>query len=377
METLSFEETIKCAKDFKNLDRVILMVSMHPEWLTYIPEMRRWSIFNQIVFSGDTLLLNRILSTQINNPDFNFLCRNRENMTVVDIANLHQKPEGTKMKQRIEQFSKLDELLHSAKQADWKNCRLILEKDPSYVNSKPPYQRFYFINYLALANEVEQLKIVETIANLRFDFTLRVDQRKINIFAREHQANEFAQYLEEKYPAEFSPSAIDDAFYQANQENQLRNLRLDGLINDSVSIVAENVNVHPVAEKNDRKQVERETLTALNQWREKQAPVRAIIQLSTLDNIKYLLRCSLTAVIMKDPGKSIEIFYFNVFLGKKIFLFSSVVASDGFSYERSAIERWFSNSDRSPVTNEPLVHKDLLPNQVLKHMIMIIESCQN
>ena len=47
-----------------------------------------------------------------------------------------------------------------------------------------------------------------------------------------------------------------------------------------------------------------------------------------------------------------------------------VVAADGFTYERSAIEHWLQNNDRSsPMTNAPLQHRRLVPNQVLKNLI--------
>merc|ERR1712039_216036 len=49
-----------------------------------------------------------------------------------------------------------------------------------------------------------------------------------------------------------------------------------------------------------------------------------------------------------------------------------VVAADGHSYERSSIAHWFQRSNRSPITNLPLAHVNLVPNHALrKH----IEAC--
>jgi len=42
-----------------------------------------------------------------------------------------------------------------------------------------------------------------------------------------------------------------------------------------------------------------------------------------------------------------------------------VVAADGHTYERSAIARWLQTSDKSPLTGEVLVHKELVPNYML------------
>ena len=41
------------------------------------------------------------------------------------------------------------------------------------------------------------------------------------------------------------------------------------------------------------------------------------------------------------------------------------VASDGYTYERRAIERWFGMNDNSPLTNMKLPHKTLITNQSL------------
>jgi hypothetical protein len=47
-----------------------------------------------------------------------------------------------------------------------------------------------------------------------------------------------------------------------------------------------------------------------------------------------------------------------------------VIAQDGFTYERKAIEMWFRNgNDSSPMTNEPLPSLLLIPNNNLKSQV--------
>ena len=47
-----------------------------------------------------------------------------------------------------------------------------------------------------------------------------------------------------------------------------------------------------------------------------------------------------------------------------------VVAADGNSYERAALEAWFAAGNTvSPSTGAPLSHKTLLPNWALKCLI--------
>jgi hypothetical protein len=47
-----------------------------------------------------------------------------------------------------------------------------------------------------------------------------------------------------------------------------------------------------------------------------------------------------------------------------------VMASDGFTYERESIELWMKSHDTSPTTSEPLEHKVLTPNHVVRKLIV-------
>jgi hypothetical protein len=51
-----------------------------------------------------------------------------------------------------------------------------------------------------------------------------------------------------------------------------------------------------------------------------------------------------------------------------------VVAADGFTYERSAIENWFQTHDHSPMTNEKLAHKNLNSNILIKTLLKSISQ---
>ena len=46
-----------------------------------------------------------------------------------------------------------------------------------------------------------------------------------------------------------------------------------------------------------------------------------------------------------------------------------VLAPDGFSYERAAIERWFRTKRTSPQTNAPVASTALVPNIALRGLI--------
>jgi hypothetical protein len=47
-----------------------------------------------------------------------------------------------------------------------------------------------------------------------------------------------------------------------------------------------------------------------------------------------------------------------------------VVASDGFAYERSAIETWLKKKLTSPITGEDLETRYVFPNHILRRQIV-------
>jgi len=49
-----------------------------------------------------------------------------------------------------------------------------------------------------------------------------------------------------------------------------------------------------------------------------------------------------------------------------------VVASDGFTYDRSTIEGWFRENDNSPTTGSELLTKELIPNNSLKRVLHLM-----
>lgn len=66
-----------------------------------------------------------------------------------------------------------------------------------------------------------------------------------------------------------------------------------------------------------------------------------------MDLIPHSFLCPIRHAVMRDP----------------------VIAGDGHSYEREAIERWIQSRGRSPLTTNPLSLDTLIPNLNLKQQI--------
>lgn len=74
-----------------------------------------------------------------------------------------------------------------------------------------------------------------------------------------------------------------------------------------------------------------------------------------LSQIPHQFLCPITKQIMNHP----------------------VLCSDGFNYERSAIELWISSGkSTSPITNQPLMSTDFIPNKELEEKIKTFQSSQ-
>ena len=53
-----------------------------------------------------------------------------------------------------------------------------------------------------------------------------------------------------------------------------------------------------------------------------------------------------------------------------ILMIDPVVASDGHTYERESIEQWMTTHDASPTTSQPLEHKMLIPNHLVRKQVV-------
>ena len=86
--------------------------------------------------------------------------------------------------------------------------------------------------------------------------------------------------------------------------------------------------------------------------RERDQRGAAAEQRRTLSALKQDLRCPITLEVMRDP----------------------VIAGDGHSYEREAIERWLSSHRTSPLTGSVIAHTTLIPNHRLRTLIQGLDE---
>ncbi|CAF1207109.1 unnamed protein product [Rotaria magnacalcarata] len=340
-EELSLDEIISYAREFQNFEKVFSAVYLHPNWLTTIPPTRRWAILHHIVLSGNTVHFDQILPSQKSNAQFRLLTKTADQETILDIAKSHVYLSD--MLKRIERLIKLDELLNYAKEGKWDQCIEIVKQNPSYGNEKPPYRRFYLIHHLAYSNAVEAFKEFLKIENFQFSLLLRVDGKKVNDIAREAKCEAFANFIEKDYAAFFDDDDDDDVLYEPSAAQS----RLDQ--HDANIIIVPHAICHEPKSscEPEKKLMNRAEVNKLVPRKSKPINISNIPTRYSSKTILNLLTCSLTRATVTDP----------------------VVAADGFTYERTAIENWLKANDCSPMTNEKLAHKDLTSNVLVKRLL--------
>lgn len=58
----------------------------------------------------------------------------------------------------------------------------------------------------------------------------------------------------------------------------------------------------------------------------------------------------------------------------QVVMTDAVIAADGHTYERAAMEAWLQSHDTSPITQQPLAHGRLVPNMIVKTAIAAHEQ---
>ncbi|UJR31653.1 hypothetical protein I4U23_019134 [Adineta vaga] len=385
----AFMEAYDCAKLNNNWNKVLSSLMIHPEWLSKIPEGRRWTMLHQIVFSGNVMHLNEVLALQASSPEFRLLCKTLDGKTVREVAaeRAHIHPQ---MMRRIERLVAVDQLLNNAKERKWELVKQCISMQPDIVNEKPPYRRYYLAHHLACVGELDIFKDLSTLCHFKLD--LLADAKTISQVARENNQIGFAEYIEslatnsnettdnnttDTLPTHiagstpYSPGFYDDPGISFISQNNVTTLFLSS--NDELSYpgnhhstcsnhhtTASTENLHTNASQeetgtDDTKSVQPKPTASQMTDAEQAAYEKTVIsnvQKMSQENLLNSITCCITKAILHDP----------------------VVAADGFTYEREAILNWFEHSNRSPMTNQELENLELKPNYAIKSILQLLQG---
>jgi hypothetical protein len=294
----TLHDAIENAKNFENFDDVLLAVSLHPQWLTMIPEPRVWSILHHIVYSGNIDHLEQLLALQKTNKDFRLLSKTKEDATILDIAQLRD--DQPEMLKRIERLVRLDTMLNYSRECEWDKCYEIVKENPAYGNEKPPYRRYYLIHHMACANVTGEFERFKKIPNFKYDLTLRADRKKINVTAREDGYGEFAEYIEKQYPSLFND---DNELYEPSEKANKQTDTINVLMEHRTVWYESDVSMEPLDNVKTRGQVDKSVAHKLSKQKKQASSTNEPGHDLSNAAILNILKCSLTNAIVTDPGE--------------------------------------------------------------------------
>lgn len=145
---------------------------------------------------------------------------------------------------------------------------------------------------------------------------------------------------------------IEEAF--ENNHNSIEIRLFDNTIR-TIQFVQNNIYGFQMDYINNKKRVIRRVIIKISKLKELICNKQENSEIDS-DKIPHEFICAISQELMKDPVKTV----------------------DGFTYEREAITRWFSQSNKSPLTGLDLTDKSLVPDIICKQEIdKFIESIKN
>ncbi|CAM4746651.1 unnamed protein product [Rotaria magnacalcarata] len=293
-KSLSFEQIFDIVKknEKARFDEVYRTLLVKPDDFTTIPDNDNYSILHYLVINGALDLFNRIIAI----PNIHFILltqtatKPRKDALQLAIDNQTKSSDHKKLYETINRLVILDKFVGHGKHKQIRDCRNMLLQEPDLINLKPPYRKFFLIHHLAFDNSRDAFDQLRESGVMNMTL-LTNDQQTASEIALEQNHKEFAAYLESLSPE------MRSIREQHEQENRKRN--------------AEKTKQSEVKIKHDEK-------------------IEEQIRKADGDNMLACFTCPLTKDIFQDP----------------------VVLSDGFTYERAAIQQWLDTGHtRSPMTN--------------------------
>ena len=192
---------------------------------------------------------------------------------------------------------------------------------------------------------------------LKISFCSSQDGRTPLDIAKESDYSDLITYLSEKGTTSTSQQQSTGGgegtsngpnFVGAESTSNNLNLENDDFMMDllmSLQQEEENLNGHQQEEEEEAEEAEGD-LSHLGELERKVERLRRK-KVDVEANCPDAFICPITFAMMTDP----------------------VITADGYTYEKSAIESWLQQSNRSPQTNEELEHTNMIPNRVMRSEI--------
>ena len=152
----SLEIATNYARSGRDSEKLYQYICVHPADFFAILPKRRWSIAHQVVYHGDVNLFKRLLSLFFDQK-LNIRSTSGDRKTLLDVAREKQTTHQ-EMFAYIEHLFTQDELMEAAKASNWSIVMSLLEKNRYLVNEKPPYSPYFLLHHVVMNGDVQILK---------------------------------------------------------------------------------------------------------------------------------------------------------------------------------------------------------------------------
>ena len=168
----TLETATNWARSNKEWDKVYRYLFVHPTDFFVILPGRRWPIAHQVVYHGDVDLFKRILVLADDQLDIR--TKSADNKNLLDVAKEKQNTHPA-MLTYVKHLFDQDQLIRDAKQRNWQAVKELLNNDKELANEKPPYSPCFLLHYVVQYGDVDILQDL-----------LRRYQFRTNVFSKDH-----------------------------------------------------------------------------------------------------------------------------------------------------------------------------------------------
>ena len=163
----TLETATNWARSNREWDKVYRYLFVHPKDFFVILPGRRWPIAHQVVYHGDVDLLKRILVLADDQLDIG--SKSVDNKNLLDVAKEKQTAHPA-MYTYVKHLFDQDQLIREAKQKQWRTVIDLLDKKKELANEKPPYSPYFLLHYVVLYGDTG---VLQDLLN-RFQFRTNV-----------------------------------------------------------------------------------------------------------------------------------------------------------------------------------------------------------
>ena len=321
------------ARSGRNWDKIYQYICIHPTDFFVILPGRQWSIGHQAVYHGDVNLLKRLL-TLFSDQQIDIRSKTGDGKTLLDVAKEKQ-AKHKEMFTYIEHLFDQDELIEAAKASHWPKVMSLLEKNRYLANEKPPYAPYFLLHHVVMNGNEQILKQLLENAHLVTDVRSANNETPLQLATRLRRSTMCSLLQGDTHQkSDTSTAQCDTRDFASASRLPVKTFE------PTYSTLPETHSQTSLSEKIQHVDTNKTIVMSADDCDEQ-----------TMED----LTCILSSQLFIDP----------------------VMASDGCTYERSAIVDWIKKYHSSPTTGALMMNPTVEDNVEMKRRVQRFRTSSN